>query len=284
MLFLIPLKVPANKLTFTMILNSDLRKKIAEVVHIGKEGHIPSSFSIIDIVAYLYENFLRYDPKDPEWDERDFFILSKGHGCTALYVVLNKHDMISNDELMRKTVRSSILGGHPDRTKIPHIEASTGSLGHGIGMAVGIALGLTIQKRSNRVICLVGDGESNEGTVWESALVASKYQLGNLCVIADHNGSSDLVLPIPNAFEKWTSFGWTAIEVDGHNVDQFGSVIQQISFSYPAKPNIIIARTKKGYGCAEMECNFGAWHARIPNSKEFIEICDELDRRGRGEL
>jgi len=267
-----------------MIKNSDLRKKIAEVVHTGKEGHIPSSFSIIDIIAYLYANFLRYDTEDPEWDGRDYFILSKGHGCTALYVVLNKHGMISDDELMRKTSSTSILGGHPDRTKIPHIEASTGSLGHGIGMAVGIALGLTILKKPNRVICLVGDGESNEGTVWESALVAAKYQLGNLCVIADHNGSSDLVLPMPNAVEKWASFGWDAYETDGHNLDKFDSVIREMPFSYPAKPHVIIARTKKGYGCAEMECNFGAWHARIPTKTEFIDICNELDRRGRGEL
>lgn len=267
-----------------MIINSDLRKKIVHVVHIGKEGHIPSSFSIIDIVAFLYDSFLAYDPNEPEWEGRDYFILSKGHGCTALYVVLNKHGMISDEELMHKSSAAGILGGHPDRTKIPHIEASTGSLGHGIGMAVGLALGLNILKKKNRVICLIGDGESNEGTVWESALVAAKYQLGNLCVIADHNGSSDLVLPMPHAVEKWSSFGWDACEVNGHNMDHFGSIIKQMSLSYPGKPHAIIARTKKGYGCAEMECNFGAWHARIPTSEEVDQICDELDQKGGGKI
>ena len=265
-----------------MVSNKELRREIAWMVYNGKEGHIPSSYSIIDIVAYLYDHVLTFDPKNPKWEERDFFILSKGHGCQALYAVLKKHGFLSENDIIKKTSLEGILGGHPDRTRIPGIEASTGSLGHGFGMAVGVALGLKIKNKPNKVICLIGDGESNEGTIWESALVAAKYQLGNLCVIADHNGSSDQVLPMPNAVQKWSSFGWDVYEVDGHNIEKLGDTIQKIDISYPGKPHIIIARTKKGCGVSVMECNFGAWHAKIPNKEELEMIYLELDRHGEG--
>jgi len=261
-----------------MATNKNLRKEIAWMVYNGKEGHIPSSYSIIDIIAYLYDNILKFDVKNPQWEHRDFFILSKGHGCQALYAVLKKHGFLSQQDIEKKTSLDGILGGHPDRTRVPCIEASTGSLGHGIGIAVGVALGLKIKNKPNKVICLIGDGESNEGTVWESALVAAKYQLGNLCVIADHNGSSDLVLPVTNPEEKWAAFGWTVHSIDGHNSKEIEQVFRKIEFVHNAKPNIIIARTIKGCGVEFMEKNFGTWHAKIPSIEELNQIYTELEK------
>lgn len=256
---------------------TELRKEIAWMVYNGKEGHIPSSYSIVDMVAYLYDNFLKFDPKNPKWEDRDYFILSKGHGCAALYAVLKKHGFITQKDIEEKTSEHGILGGHPDRTKVPGVEASTGSLGHGIGMAVGIALGLRIKNKPNKVICLIGDGESNEGTVWESALVASKYELGNLCVIADHNGSSDLVLPVPDPQEKWRAFGWNAVCINGHDMGEFKRALESIEFKHNSKPNCIVAMTKKGKGVDFMEKDFGSWHAKIPTEDELQKIYDALD-------
>lgn len=256
----------------------ELRKEIAWMVYNGKEGHIPSAYSIIDIVAYLYDNILKFDVKNPRWEERDFFILSKGHGCQALYAVLKKHGFLSQKDIKEKTSLDGILGGHPDRTRVLCIEASTGSLGHGIGMAVGLALGLKIKNKPNKVICLIGDGESNEGTVWECALVAAKYQLGNLCIIADHNGSSDLVLPVTNPEEKWAAFDWNVHSIDGNNLREIEQVFGKIDFLLNSKPNIIIAKTKKGCGVAFMEQNFGTWHAKIPTIEELNQINTELER------
>jgi transketolase len=258
--------------------NINLRKEIAWMVYNGKEGHIPSAYSIIDIVVYLYDNILKFDANNPRWEERDYFILSKGHGCQALYAVLKKHGFISQQDIEKKTSLEGILGGHPDRTRVPGIEASTGSLGHGIGMAVGVALGLKIKNKPNKVICLIGDGESNEGTIWESAMVAAKYQLGNLCVIADHNGSSDLVLPVTNPEEKWDAFGWNVHSIDGHNLKEIERVFRDIEFVHNAKPHVVIARTKKGCGVEFMEKNFGAWHAKIPSIEELNQIYNELEK------
>lgn len=261
-----------------MVHNKDLRKEIAWQVYNGKEGHIPSAYSIVDMVDYLYDNFLKFDPKNPRWEDRDYFILSKGHGCAALYAVLKRHGFITQKDIEEKAFEHGMLGGHPDRTKVPGVEASTGSLGHGIGMAVGIALGLRIMNKPNKVICLIGDGESNEGTVWESALVASKYELGNLCVIADHNGSSDLVLPVPDPQEKWRAFGWNAVCINGHDMDEFKRALESIEFKHDSKPNCIIAMTKKGKGVDFMENDFGHWHARIPTKDELQKIYEALDR------
>jgi transketolase len=144
-------------------------------------------------------------------------------------------------------------------------------------MAVGVALGLKIKNKPNKVICLIGDGESNEGTVWESAMVAAKYQLGNLCVIADHNGSSDLVLPVTNPEEKWAAFGWEVTSINGHDEADIERALMRIHFQHNANPHVIIARTKKGYGVQFMEQNFGSWHAKVPTAEELHQIYEELE-------
>ena len=253
--------------------SNELRKEIAWMTWHSKEGHIPSAYSIIDMVDYLYDNVLKFDSKNPKWEGRDYFILSKGHGCAALYAVLKKHGFITQKDLEEKNMEYGILATHPDMNKVPGVEASTGSLGHGIGMALGIALGLKMLNKPNKVIVLIGDGESNEGTIWESALVAANYKLGNLCVIADHNGSADLILPITNPEEKWSAFGWNVYSIDGHDMNQFGMALEKIDFKHGSPPNVIVAHTKKGKGVPFMEDNFGYWHSRVPTEEELNEIC-----------
>jgi len=257
------------------MMNNDLRKKIVDMIYRAGEGHIPSAFSIIDIITYLYDRVLNFDPKNPVWDERDYFILSKGHGCGALYVILEKHGFITQQDLDRKSKFGGILGGHPDRTKVPGIEASTGSLGHGIVTAMGIALGLRIRNRKNKVIVLVGDGECNEGTVWETALVAANLKLGNLCCIVDNNGSTAQVLPVPDPVEKWRAFGWEAHEIDGHNEKEMEAVFKKISFQPDSKPKVVIANTIKGKGVSFMQ-KHGPWHYKVPDKEDMALIYKEL--------
>lgn len=257
-------------------MNRFLRKKIVDMTYRAGEGHIPSAFSIIDIIAYLYDNFLKFNPKDTQWQERDYFILSKGHGCAALYVVLEKHGFISQNDLDNKSKKHGILGGHPDRTKVPGIEASTGSLGHGIVTAMGLALGLKIKNKGNKVITLVGDGECNEGTIWETALVAANLKLGNLCCIVDNNGSSDQVLPVSDLEKKFKSFGWEVYVINGHNQDQIEQVFSRIKFELNAKPKAVIANTIKGKGVKFMETH-GPWHYKVPSKEDLGQIYRELN-------
>jgi transketolase len=255
--------------------NKNLRVKVARLVHQAGEGHIPSSYSIIEVLSVLFNKFLKYDPKKPYWEHRDYFILSKGHGCAALWIMFEKHGFITQDHLARKCREDGILGGHPDSTKVPGIEASTGSLGHGIGIALGIALGLRIQKKANRVITLVGDGETNEGAVWECALVASNLKLGNFCVIVDNNGSAAQVLPVPNQKKKWESFGWEAYEIDGHDEDEIERTLKNLTFEPIGTPKVIIANTIKGKGVSFLELQ-GLWHSRVPTKEELAKIEEEL--------
>lgn len=258
------------------LINKDLRLKIAEIVYNAKEGHIPSSYSIIDIINTLYTKFLRIDPENPEWKERDYFILSKGHGALALYVVLEKIGFISEKDIEEKSSLNGILGGHPDCTKVPGVEASTGSLGHGIATALGIALALKIKQKKNRVIALIGDGESNEGTVWETALVASNLKLGNLCLIVDNNKSAEQILPIKNMKKKWEAFGWDTYEIDGHSEEELLKILNCIDFDFNENPKIIIANTIKGKGVSFVE-GHGPWHHRVPSEKELKLFKEEME-------
>ncbi len=258
--------------------NNKLRLQVAELVYHAGEGHIPSAYSILDIIVALYGHFLNIDPQNPGWEGRDYFILSKGHGCAALYPVLLKHGFIQQSDLERKSKENGILGGHPDCTKVPGVEASTGSLGHGIVTAMGIALGLKIREKSNRVIALIGDGESNEGTVWETALVAANLKLGNFCVIIDNNKSTEQILPIPHMKQKWESFGWETYEIDGHSEEQIISTLNHITFDAKSPPKVIIANTIKGKGVSFIE-GHGTWHHKVPTSEELLKIRNELEIR-----
>jgi len=258
-----------------MKLNADLRIKIAKMVKASGEGHIPSSYSIVDIIDHLYAKVLKYDPANPKWQERDFFILSKGHGCGALYAVLHKYGFLSDQDIAEYSTSRGILGGHPDMTKVPGAEASTGSLGHGFPTAVGVALGLRIQSMENRVFALLGDGECHEGTVWEAAHVAANRQLGNLCAIIDWNGSAAQLMPLDDVPGKWRAFGWDVAEIDGHSSDQLNAVFASMQFSPGSKPKVVVARTVKGKGVSFTE-GHGKWHHRIPDDIEMNEILKEL--------
>ena len=261
--------------TLTTPLNRDLRRLIVEMCYRGKDGHIPSAFSIVDLIAFLYDGFLRVDPARPGWLERDYFILSKGHGCLALYAVLYKHGYLSSQDIGTFCQRGGILGEHPDSTKIGAVEACTGSLGHGFPFAMGIALGLRARGMANRVISLIGDGESNEGTVWETAAVAAARNLGNLCCIVDLNGSTEQILSLGDLAAKWRAFGWQTYEIDGHDEQQIRDVFASLPFTAVGLPKAIVARTLKGKGVSMIE-GHGLWHHRIPDDEEFRILLEVL--------
>jgi transketolase len=239
-------------------MNKDLRRRIVEMITKAGEGHIPSAFSIVDIIATLYEKVLKPD---------DYFILSKGHGCAALYVVLERRGVLRTEEIESYVSFSGNLGGHPDRTKVPGVLCSTGSLGHGFPMAVGLALGLKIQGKTGRVFVLVGDGECHEGTTWESALVAAHQGL-DLCLIVDRNSSADQILPHPDLAAQFSSFGWSVTHIDGHDEPD-------LAFTACGVPIAFIAHTIKGKGVSFLE-GHGKWHHRIPNKEEYAAIMEEL--------
>jgi len=264
-----------NSLVGEFSLNKDLRKKIVDMVISGKDGHIPSAFSILDIVTLLYKKILKFDSRNPKWIERDYFILSKGHGCLALYVNLHLHGFITDHDIDMFCKLGGILGEHPDRVKVSGAEASTGSLGHGLSFGVGIMQGLKIQNQKNRMFVLLGDGECHEGTVWEAANVARNLKLGNLCVIVDWNESAMQLLNHDDMPAKWVAFGWSVLVVDGHNEDEIENAIKQIEFKQDGIPTAIIAKTIKGKGVPFIE-GHGAWHHRIPNAEEYLKIMEAL--------
>jgi len=255
--------------------NEELRRKIAQMVYDGKDGHMPSAFSIVEILSVLYRDYLKFDARNPEWSERDYFILSKGHGCLALYVILEKYGFITEQDIALFCKPGGILGEHPDCTKVPGVEASTGSLGHGLSFAVGVALGLRLRGMNNKIYVLVGDGECHEGTVWESANVANNLQLGNTCVIVDWNGSAAQLMPRDDLPAKWQAFGWETMVIDGHSEAEIHTALRKVKFQPQGTPNVIIAKTVKGKGVPMLE-GHGVWHHRIPDEKEFKVIMEAL--------
>ena len=252
-----------------------LRKDIMEMVYRSKEGHLPSAFSILELLYVLYGNFLKYDSKNPDSIERDFFILSKGHGSQALYAVLAHYGFFEKDKVFSFCNFDSLFGGHPDKNKVPGVEASTGSLGHGFPMALGIALACKIQNKSNRVFVIIGDGESEEGTIWESTMLALNLKLDNLIVIMDKNKSQ--YYAYDHDFRKiWESFGWHTFEIkDGHNLDEIKDVLKKTTHSKSDKPKMIIANTVKGKGISFIENN-REWHHRAPSEEEYHKSMEEL--------
>ena len=250
----------------------DIRKQILQVAKESGHGHIPTCFSIVETLWAVY-SVLRHDPKNPLWKERDLFILSKGHGALAYYCVLAKLGYFPPDEINTLGGYQSNFGCHADRFKIPGIEASTGSLGHGIGLAVGMSLALKIEKSDRRVVTLIGDGEANEGSVWEALLVASNLALPNLTVIYDDNRSHSRGLQIGNPAEKFSAFGCEVAEVDGHDIEALKAALQH----RPERTQAIIAHTCKGYGCQTFIDSHYEWHRRSPSDVEYQKLLEELD-------
>jgi transketolase len=250
----------------------NLREQIIRAACIAGEGHIPSAFSILDILWVLYHDILRHDPANPADPSRDRFVLSKGHASLGIYGILAERGFFPIEELKTFGSFTSRLGGHPDSRKVPGVEASTGSLGHGMPMAVGMAMGLKIRESSSRVVCLVGDGECNEGTVWETALLAAHHKLDNFTCIVDFNQSGNRALMLGDLSAKFRSFGWDVREVDGHNHSQIKDSLKSCSGTLP---RAVIASTIKGKGCKEMENN-PAWHHKAPSLRELDTILEQL--------
>jgi len=249
-----------------------LRKDILHISHKSGHGHIPTCFSVVEILHAIYST-IKHDPKNPDWKERDLFILSKGHASLAHYCTLATFGYFDINKVDSFCSFESDFGGHADRLKVPGIEVSTGSLAHGIGLSVGMALGLKIQKSKRRVYVLIGDGESNEGAVWEAIMVADNLKLSNLTIIYDDNRSHSRGLQITNPAEKLKAFGCEVAEVDGHDINTLKKEIKKQG----KKVRAIVAKTKKGCGCATFVNNTYEWHRRSPSECELESLIGELD-------
>lgn len=243
----------------------EVRKDILKMTSAVNSGHPGGAMSATDIIVTLYYYKMRHNPENPKWEKRDRFVLSKGHACPALYSVLARTGYFRLEKLKGFRRLNGDLQGHPDMRKTPGIEISTGSLGHGIGAAVGMAMGLKLDKGDSRVYCMIGDGESQEGSVWEASMAAAHYNLNNLCVILDNNnlqidGPVDEVMSIYPAMEKWKSFGWHVIEINGHDFSEIENALNEAD-TVNYKPTMIVAKTVKGKGVSFME-NRAEWHGK----------------------
>jgi len=255
-------------------IGKEIREDILRISKASGHGHIPTCFSVIEILYAVYDT-IKHDPKNPSWEDRDIFILSKGHAALAHYCVLAKFGYFDINKVNSFGAFMSDFGCHADRLKVPGIEASTGALGHGIGIAVGMALGLKIEKSNRKVLVLIGDGESNEGTVWEAIMVAVNLKLGNLTIIYDNNMSHLRGLQIYNPAERFKAFGCDVTIVNGHDVD---SLKREITKSANAgNVRLIVANTKKGFGCRTLIENQYEWHRKSPNDSEFEMLMAELN-------
>jgi transketolase len=259
---------------------TDIRVDIIEMLCEAGSGHSGGSLSIADVFAYLYfSGDLKLDPKNPLMKDRDRIVLSKGHACPVLYAALIEKGYIDRSNL--KTLRKfgSILQGHPDMKKVPGVEMSTGSLGQGLSAGVGMALGLRLDNYPSNVFVIIGDGEIEEGQIWEAAMAAANYKLGNLIGILDKNGlqidgfTKDIMNSEPLA-DKWRAFGWEVFEINGHNFDEIEDAIKKAK-EIKDKPVMIIAHTVKGKGVSFMENQCG-WHGKAPSPEEKDKALSEL--------
>jgi transketolase len=258
----------------------EMRKDIVRMVGAAKSGHPGGSLSAADVIAALYGRIMRHDPSNPSWPERDRFVLSKGHACPVLYAALAESGYFPKDELMTFRKINSRIQGHPDMKKTPGVEFSTGSLGQGLGAAVGMALAAKMDKTNSRIFVMIGDGESQEGTIWEAAMAAAHYKLDNMTAILDRNGlqidgPNAEVMGISPVVDKWRSFGWNVIDIDGHDLQQILKALSPESI-VPGKPTMIVARTIKGKGVSFME-NAVDWHGKAPKPEEVEKAVAELD-------
>jgi transketolase len=251
-----------------------LRRYVIDAMRGGGRGHLGSSMSMVEILRVLYDSVLKFDPQNPQAVDRDRFILSKGHGCLALYAILADRGFFPVSELESFCRPTSRLGGHPERGKVPGVEASTGALGHGVPIGVGIALALRLQKSSSRVFVLTGDGEINEGSNWEALMAAAKHRLTNLTVMVDYNklqsyGRTVDVLDLEPLVDKFNSFGFVTHEVDGHDVLALERLVKELPFAKSA-PSAIICHTIKGKGFPFAEGN-PEWHHKSGMTEADIQ-------------
>ena len=257
----------------------NIRKDVLDMTHISHASHIASALSCADIIAVLYSNIIKYDTSNPKWDERDRVILSKGHAGSALYACLGEIGFYPKDSLKTYYQNGSIFSGHISHKNVPGVEFSTGSLGHGVCVATGIALAGKIDKKNYHVYAIVGDGECDEGSVWETILFSNQYNLNNFTIIIDRNmmqsfGSTEDTLATNDLGKKIKEFGWNVIDVDGHNHNELTKALSK-KFDNE-KPICIIAHTIKGKGISFMENNV-LWHYRDPQGEEYEKAKKELE-------
>lgn len=262
------------------ILAKDIRKKLLFMHCKAGTSHIGSAFSIVEILIIIYFRILNINPKEPKDDNRDRFILSKGHAVSALYATLAKKGFFNEGILDKYCIDNGILPGHPDRFSVPGIETSTGSLGHGLPIGVGLALASKRDGKNYKVYVLMSDGECEEGSIWEAAISASRLKLDNLIGIIDANKlqayeKTDNIQPISSLKGKFESFGWSVREIDGHNFEQLEKVFKNIPFK-SEKPTMIIAHTIKGKGIPTME-NKLEWHYRSPKENQLKDFFEMLE-------
>jgi transketolase len=256
-----------------------LRLHVVEMTYAARSGHPGGSLSAADMISALYFNFMNHDPTDPEWDERDRFVLSKGHVAPVLYAALAEAGYFPVEELLSLRQVGSKLQGHPVRGKIPGVEMSTGSLGQGLSMACGIALAGKMDGKEYKTICMLGDGELQEGQNWEAAMFARQAGLTNLIAIVDRNrlqitGDTEKAVGLEPLPEKWKAFGWNVIIIDGHNMRQIIEALEKAA-NAKSRPTVIIMKTVKGKGVSFMENNAG-FHGRACNDEEYARAVEEL--------
>lgn len=258
----------------------DIRKDIIEEVYNANSGHPGGSLSISDIMAVLYFNELRIDEKNPRWEERDRLVLSKGHCSPALYAALAERGFFDKEDLKSFRKIESNLQGHPDLNKVPGVDMTSGSLGQGLSIANGMAIAGKMDNKNYRVYTILGDGEIEEGQIWEAAMTANKYKLDNLCVIVDNNnlqidGTIEEVMSSYPIDEKFKSFGFNVLTIDGNNIEEILSAFERAKQT-KNKPTCIIAKTIKGKGVSFME-NKAEWHGKAPNEEEYIQAMKDLN-------
>lgn len=257
-----------------------IRRHGLEMTHLSRGSHIGAIFSVAEIISVLYTRVLRVRPEDPKWADRDRFILSKGHAGASVYAALAETGFFSVEELREHYANGSRLSGHVSHKGVPGIEFSTGSLGHGLSVAVGMALAGKMDNAPWRVYTVLGDGECDEGAVWEAALQGHQWKLDNLVAVVDFNRMQSLTfcedtLSLEPFEDKWRAFGWDAVTVDGHDTEALETAFRRMSVSN-GKPHVIIARTTKGKGVSFME-NDILWHYRTPQGEEYEAALKELE-------
>ncbi len=267
------------KLNDLLKMANEIRIDIIKETYFAGSGHPGGSLSAVEIVTALYFHEMNIDPTNPKLEGRDKFILSKGHGAPVLYATLAERGFFSKEELWKLRKLGAMLQGHPDMKKVPGVEMSTGSLGQGISASVGIALAGKMNKDSGRIYTLLGDGELQEGLVWEAAMSASHYQLDNLVGIIDWNGlqidgKNQDVMTVTPLDKKFESFGWHVIVIDGHNFEEIIAAFEEARYT-KGKPTMILAKTVKGKGVSFMEDNAG-WHGKAPSAEEAELAVREL--------
>jgi transketolase len=262
-----------------------IRCHVVETISNAGVGHPGGSLSEADILTALSFHVMRIDPQRPDWEERDIFVLSKGHGAAGLYAALAERGYFSTELLKTFGAIDSRLQVHPDRHMLPGVEASTGALGQGISIALGMAMAARLDRKALRVYCLIGDGESQEGQVWEAAEAAAHHKVDNLTVILDYNrvqlmGTVDQIMEIAPVADKWRAFRWNVIEIDGHNFRQIIGALETAQ-KVKGQPTIVIARTVKGKGVSYMEGK-SAWHGKPPDKEQLAQALAEINAGGRG--